>query len=119
MTRPSEPPPFERVELDQIAATGGVVWSVSPEGFHANFVALAAGEGIAAHRNDAVDVLVLGISGTGAVTIDGTDADLAASVAIVVPKGATRAVHAGASGVSYFTIHAHRPPLNIIDRSHS
>ena len=65
VTEPARP-----VDLTGVGGTGGVMWSVSLDGLHANLVVLGPGEAIAPHRNDAVDVLVVVLSGAGKATID-------------------------------------------------
>jgi quercetin dioxygenase-like cupin family protein len=106
------PPPVDVVDLATVAGAGGVVLSFSPGGFHANLVVLSAGEAIAPHRNDEVDVLVVVLAGSGRLTIDGGDLDLSPSAAVVVPRGTTRGVTAG-DGLRYLTVHAERRPLGI------
>jgi len=101
------------IHLDAVEGDGGVVWSVSPEGFHTNLVVLTAGQSILPHRNDALDVLVVALAGTATVTIDGSDLELAPATAVLVPRGTSRSVMAGAGGVRYLTIHAQRPPLAV------
>jgi quercetin dioxygenase-like cupin family protein len=100
-------------DLAAIAGSGGVVWSASPGGVHTNLVVLDPGGEIGTHRNDAVDVLVIVLDGAGVLTIDGSDAALTPIAAVLVPRGATRSVRAGADGVRYLTVHAEREPLTI------
>jgi quercetin dioxygenase-like cupin family protein len=100
------------VDLSQVPGAGGVVWSASPEGLHTNLVVLDAGGTIPAHRNDAIDVLVVVLAGTGTLTVDETPVGLAPSAALLVPRGTKRAIRAGADGLRYLTIHAARPPLS-------
>ncbi|HET6953148.1 MAG TPA: cupin domain-containing protein [Acidimicrobiales bacterium] len=101
------------VDLGAVAGDGGVVWSVSPGGFHTNLVVLAAGGSIAAHRNDALDVLHVVLTGSATLSIDGRAVELGAEQAVLVPRGTTRAVTAGPAGVRYLTVHRPRPPLGI------
>jgi quercetin dioxygenase-like cupin family protein len=101
------------VNLMEVAGAGGVVWSASPGGFHANLVVLDGGGSIAAHRNDAVDVLLIVLAGAGTVSVDGEDHALAPAVAVQVPSGSTRAITAGPEGLRYLTVHAEREPLGI------
>ena len=101
------------VDLTQVDGASGVVWSVSPAGFHTNLVVLDAGGAIASHRNDAVDVLVVVLAGAGAATVDGDRVELGPSTALLVPRHSVRAIAAGASGLRYLTVHADREPLTI------
>jgi quercetin dioxygenase-like cupin family protein len=64
------------VDLSTVHGSGGVLWSVSPLGFHANLVGLAAGESVESHRNDDVDVLIVVLAGRAELTVDGSGVDL-------------------------------------------
>ena len=66
----------------------GAIWTQQSEDLNVNLLVFASGEGVAEHVNAEVDVLLVGIAGTGAVTIDGTRQILSAGHAIVIPKGA-------------------------------
>lgn len=107
------PVSHHRVDLAQVTGNGGVVWSVSPEGFHTNLVVLEPAGTIPAHRNDSLDVLIVALTGAGVATIDGDAVDLAPLSAVLVPRGAVRAITAGAAGLRYLTIHAQRGPMTI------
>lgn len=102
------------VDLLAPADGNGVVWSTSPEGFHANLVSLEPGGAIDAHRNDEVDVLVIVLAGAGQVDVDGVPTELRAGIAVVVPKGTERRIAAGRDeGMRYMTVHARRGPMSI------
>jgi quercetin dioxygenase-like cupin family protein len=101
------------VDLGRVAGTGGVVWSVSPGGFHTNLVVLDAGGAIEPHRNDAVDVLVVVVAGSGTATVDGEAVDLAPNTALLLARGVRRGIAAGPGGLRYLTVHAERAPLGI------
>lgn len=88
---------------------GGVVWSVSPDGFHTNLVVLEPGRSIAAHRNDTPDVLLVVLAGGGTAEVD--DETVALATAVHVPRGSVRAITAGSAGVRYLTVHAQRGSL--------
>jgi quercetin dioxygenase-like cupin family protein len=106
---PATPP----VDLGRVEGTGGVVWSVSPHGFHANLVVLPPGGIIERHLNDVVDVLLVVLAGSGAVTIEAETFDLAPGTAVLLPEGATRELAAGSVGLRYLSVHAERGPLTI------
>jgi quercetin dioxygenase-like cupin family protein len=106
----------DAVDLGSVDGEGGVVWSASPEGVHVNLVVLAPGQSIAAHRNDSLDVLLVLLDGTATATVRDAAVDLEPTDALLVPKGATRAMTAGSGGVRYLTVHAQRPPLAIGSR---
>jgi quercetin dioxygenase-like cupin family protein len=103
------------VDLLAPADGNGVVWSTSPEGFHANLVSLEPGAAIEAHRNDEVDVLVIVVAGEGRVDVDGVPTAVRGGTAVVVPKGTVRRIVAtgGGAGLRYVTVHARRGPMSI------
>lgn len=100
------------VDLGAVAGAGGVVWSAAPAGVHVNLVVLDPGQSIGEHRNDAVDVLVVVLEGTGTATVDGIEVTLGPSSALSIPRGTTRALHA-TTRLRYLTVHAERQPLTI------
>lgn len=105
-------------DLDAVIGTGGVVWSAAPEGVHVNLVAMEPTEAIGAHVNDAVDVLVVVLVGSGTLTVDDRPFDLRAQRAVLVPKGTRRSLTAAGDGIRYLSIHAERAPLGIGGASH-
>ncbi len=58
--------------LSRSAIAAGAIWTRQSEDLNVNLLVFASGEGVAEHVNSEVDVLLVGIAGTGAVTIDGT-----------------------------------------------
>jgi len=109
----------QTVDLSRMEGAGGVVWSVSPDGFHANLVVLEAAGAIAGHRNDALDVLIVVLAGAGRARVDDDTFDLAPAGALLVPRGAERSITAGPAGLRYLTVHAQRGPLTIGSRGNS
>lgn len=104
---------MEPVDLAAVAGEGGVVWSASPEGVHVNLIALAADCSIGTHRNDALDVVVIVLAGSGRALVDGDEVALAPTLALVIPRGAERSFTAGPEGIRYLTVHAQRAPMGI------
>ena len=70
----------------------GAIWTRQSEDLNVNLLVFTSGEGVAEHVNAEVDVLLVGIAGTGAVTIDGTHQILGPGHAMVIPKGANRSI---------------------------
>ena len=103
----------EAVDLTAVEGSGGVVWSLSPDGVHVNLVVLAAGDEIERHRNDEVDVVVVALAGDGIVTVEGEATALAAGHATLIRRGTARSIGAGPAGIRYLTVHAPRRPLTI------
>ena len=102
------------VDLLALAGTGAVqgpAWSYGGDDLNANLVRLDAGEGVGGHVNGDVDVLVVGMLGAGIVEVDGQWLPLGAGQALVIPKGACRAIEAGDAGFAYLSCHRRRLPL--------
>ena len=78
--------------LTRAATAPGAVWTRHSDDLDVNLLVFPSGEGVAEHMNDEVDVLLVGITGAGAVTIDGTRHVLSAGHAVVIPRGASRGI---------------------------
>src|SRR5215203_1273057 len=106
------------VNLSEIAesATGkeGVVWTLEgSEDLNANLVRFGAGGGVGEHVNDEVDVLIVGVSGSGLVGVDGEEHPLSNGVIVFVPRGARRYTRALSEDFAYLSVHRRRGPLRI------
>jgi quercetin dioxygenase-like cupin family protein len=96
----------------------GVLWSLTQShDLNANLVRFASGGGVGEHVNDEVDVLILGVSGMGAISIDGEERPLVSSVVALVPKGVRQSIRSDSDDFAYLTVHRRRAPLNIGGRS--
>jgi mannose-6-phosphate isomerase-like protein (cupin superfamily) len=69
-----------------------------------------AGEGVGIHTNDEVDVVFVGIMGSGTVTVDGERFALGPGQLVFVPKGCLRAARSGPDEFAYLTVHRRRGP---------
>jgi quercetin dioxygenase-like cupin family protein len=100
-----------------IAAAGersGVVWALrGSEDLNANLVRFASGWGVDEHTNAEVDVIFVGVFGSGVVTIDGDEHPLSAGTLIFVPKGSRRSTKSTSEDFAYLTVHRRRGPLRI------
>jgi hypothetical protein len=104
------------LDLAALHSAGGVVWSVSPRGLHANLVVLAAGAVIERHRNDSVAVEVV-LGGTDRVAVDGAPTSIwARPRRCSSPRGTARSVRA-TSELRYLSVRAERQPLTISSRT--
>jgi mannose-6-phosphate isomerase-like protein (cupin superfamily) len=97
--------------LAHAATVPGAVWTHQSEDLDVNLLLFAAGEGVAEHVNDEVDVLLVAIVGEGAVAIDGKRQFLGAGHAIVIPKGARRSTAGTSAQFAYLTCHRRRGGL--------
>jgi quercetin dioxygenase-like cupin family protein len=91
-------PVIDLAALARHSADQGPLWSHAGDDLNANLVRLEAGEGVAGHVNGDVEVLLVGVLGTGIVEVDGRRYVLGAGQALVIPKGAQRAIEAGPAG---------------------
>lgn len=95
----------------------GVHWTLERDGdLNANLVRLEPGHVVGEHTNSEVDVLVVGLAGGGHIVLDTTTVSLAPHVVVHLPKGVTRAIHAGPDGLTYLTVHRRRAGLSITRR---
>ena len=58
-------------------------------------------------------MIVVGVSGSGIVTVDREDHALSAGVLVFVPKGARRSTVSASEDFAYLTVHRRRGPLQI------
>lgn len=111
--------PIERrqdTDLRELArgAGEGTVWTLEgSEDLNANLVSFRAGRGASEHVNEEVDVLLVGMSGSGVVAVDGEERALWAGALVFVPKGARRAIRSASEDFAYLTVHRRRGPLRI------
>jgi quercetin dioxygenase-like cupin family protein len=92
----------------------GVVWSLQESGdLNVNLVRFTEGEGVGEHVNDEVDVLLVGVSGSGEVRINGRLQCLSSGTLILLPKGARRSTRGSSADFAYLTVHRRRGPLKI------
>jgi quercetin dioxygenase-like cupin family protein len=104
------------IDLGSVSTRGrpGVVWNLPHGGdLDANLVRLEPDGAIGAHRNHEVDVVLSVIAGHGELNVDDTTHPLRGDVLALVPRGARRAIRAGADGITYLSIHRRRGPLEI------
>ncbi len=111
-------PAGDSTNLNEFAAAAGgragVVWALEGSGdLNANLVRFDAGGGVGEHVNEEVDVLFVGVAGSGSVRVDGEEHVLSAGTLVFVPKGARRSTGASSDGFAYLTVHRRRGPLRI------
>jgi quercetin dioxygenase-like cupin family protein len=108
------------VDFDEFLAVAGdregVIWALEGSGdLNANLVRFDARGGVGEHLNDEVDVLFVGVVGSGSVRVDGEEYGLDAGKLVFVPRGARRSTLTSSYGFAYLTLHRRRGPLNIGD----
>ncbi|MGB3633200.1 MAG: cupin domain-containing protein [Rubrobacteraceae bacterium] len=98
----------------EAAGREGVIWTLGEsEDLNANLVSFSTGEGVGEHLNDEVDVIFLGVYGSGVVNVDGEDLHLSKGNLVFVPKGARRSTRSVSEDFAYLTVHRRRGPLRI------
>ena len=93
------------------ASNDGPIWGVNSEQLNVNLLRLPAGDGIAAHVNTELDVVLVVFEGSGELTVNDVVYPLRAGRAVVVPRGATRAIRCTAGPLVYLTCHRRRSGL--------
>jgi mannose-6-phosphate isomerase-like protein (cupin superfamily) len=88
-----------------------LAWSGGSEDLNLNLLVLTTGETVEEHVNAEVDVLLVGVAGSGTVAIDGDEHRLTAGQALVVPKGARRSIASTGERFAYLTCHRRRAGL--------
>ncbi|MER7758730.1 hypothetical protein [Streptomyces sp. NPDC097619] len=93
----------------------GALWRLRSGGrqLDANLVRHLPGTGGTPSTETDVDVVLLAVSGSGTLTLDGTDTPLRPGLLAFLPRGATRAVSAGADGLVVLTVHGRRRGMSI------
>ncbi len=92
-------------------AVRGPAWRLTDSELNANLLVFDRGQGIESHRNDSVDVLIVGVAGNGSLRIDDTTYPLWAGRTVLVPKGSERSIVANSDRFAYLTCHRARGPL--------
>lgn len=111
-------PDPETVNLDEVAASAGVrtgtIWTLKEsDDMNANLVRFDTGQGVGNHINDEVDVLIVGVSGSGIVQVDDEEHALGAGILVFVPKGVRRSTWGITAGFAYLSIHKRRGLIRI------
>lgn len=93
------------------ATNDGPIWSVNSEQLNVNLLRLPGGDGVAPHVNSEVDVILVIFEGNGELTVDTVVYPLRPGLAVVVPRGVTRAMRCTAGPLVYLTCHRRRAGL--------
>jgi quercetin dioxygenase-like cupin family protein len=106
------------MDLNELAAAAGgragVIWALEgSDDLNANLVRFDAGGGVGEHVNEELDVVFVGVGGSGTVRVDGEEHSLSAGALVFVPKGAGRSTDAASDGFAYLTVHRRRGPIRL------
>jgi quercetin dioxygenase-like cupin family protein len=102
------------VELHDLLASAeheGPIWSLNSEQLNINLLRFSAGEGIPAHINNEVDVLIVIVEGQGVLSLGDEEHNIYAGTATLIPRGARRAITCTSGPLAYLTCHRRRAGL--------
>jgi len=101
-------------EIASAAGRAGVVWALQGSNeLNANLVCFGVGGGVGEHSNEEVDVIFVGVSGSGSVGVEGAELPLSSGTMVFVPRGARRSVQSASEDFAYLSVHRRRGPLQI------
>jgi quercetin dioxygenase-like cupin family protein len=82
---------------------------------NATLLAWPPGHELIEDTNSELDVFLIVLDGGGVATVDEQEHALVPGSALLVHKGSSRAIRAGAEGVRYVSVHKCRGPLQITE----
>ncbi len=91
----------------------GPLWGVATADLNATLIALSGDQSTPEHVNEERDVLLVVLSGSGGVVLDGYEHAIGSAHAVVIEKGRARRVVAGPEGLRYLSIHRRRAGLRV------
>lgn len=93
----------------------GALWRLRGDDrqLDANLVRHLPGTGGAQYTEDEVDVMLVVVSGTGILTLDGAQSHVSAGFLALLPRGSARALLAGPKGLVVLTVHRRRRGMSI------
>ncbi len=94
-------------------ALRGALWEGEPFDLNVTLLSWEANGGPPEHVNAERDVLILVLSGSAELTIDGDPRSIRDGDAVLLRNGQSRGLRAGRHGVRYLSVHRRRPPLQI------
>ncbi|HEX6288441.1 MAG TPA: AraC family ligand binding domain-containing protein [Herpetosiphonaceae bacterium] len=113
----STQPPLPSAILVDLAALAvaahqsGPRWSHESADLDLTLLSWPSPQQIAPHVNDEVDVLLIGVQGSGEVTVNAATYRLVPGMALLIPKGAQRSMRSTDDGWSYLSVHRRRRGL--------
>ena len=102
--------------VDVLGRAGtGPVWGVASAELNATLLAWPPGHGVVEDTASELDVLLIVLAGSGTAKVDDREHELVSGSALLVERGHTRAIHAGAEGLRYLSVHKRRGPLQLAE----
>ena len=100
--------------VDLLGPSGiGPLWGLASSDLNATLLARPPGHQLRADTNSELDVLLIVLEGGGIATVDEQEHALLPGNALLVEKGRSRAIRAGADGLRYVSVHKRRRPLQL------
>lgn len=97
----------------------GTIWALEEgEELNANLVRFSSGGGVGEHTNEEVDVILLGVSGVGSVSLNGEKRRLLAGQLVFAPKGVSREIRSTSEDFAYLSVHRRRGPIKLGEKLH-
>lgn len=104
------------LELCKTAVENGPQWGTATNDLNLTVLSWKNGQGVTEHVNNELDVLWLALEGMAEISIDGEVFPLEQGGAIVIPRGASRALKSTSADFKYISIHKRRAGLQIENR---
>ena len=93
---------------------GGGLWTLEAGiELNANLVHFGMGGGVGEHLNDEVEVIIVSISGSGFVRVDGEEHPVSNGTLTFMPRGVRRSTRSLFGDFAYPTVHRRRGPLQV------
>jgi len=100
--------------VDLLGGTGtGPLWGMASRDLNATLLAWPPGHELVAETNSELDVLLIVLEGGGVATVDEQEHVLVPGNALLVEKGSSSGIRAGADGLRYVSIHRRRGALQL------
>jgi len=100
--------------VDLLGPSGtGPLWGLASSDLNATLLAWPPGHELLADTKSELDVLLIVLEGGGVVSVDGEEHALVPGNALLVERGSSRAIRAGADGLRYVSVHTRRGPLQL------
>jgi uncharacterized cupin superfamily protein len=100
--------------VDLLSPPGtGPLWGLASSDLNATLLAWPPGHELVEDTNSELDVLLIVLEGGGVARVDEHEHALGPGNALLVEKGSSRAIRAGANGLRYVSVHRRREPLQV------
>ncbi|MGH9065130.1 MAG: cupin domain-containing protein [Acidimicrobiales bacterium] len=104
----------ELAVLSRGQSGNGVLWTLGRSSdLNVNLARLEPGAEVGEHVNTEVEVVLVALEGSGWVVVDDAAHPVEPASLAFVPRGARRAIRAGATPLVYLSIHRHREGLRV------